>query len=110
MPFWDSGTLVHPVKVSRDPGSPPFHIESPCRHNISVCTNEFSIVDCEYGSTVVVVVLEIVRVPDFSGEWDDEKDDEEDKPKTLGVLPCQAKNTTNPRHRRFIVYYITIAV
>ena len=27
----DSGTSVHPVNVSWDPGEPPFQIESPCR-------------------------------------------------------------------------------
>ena len=36
-PMEERGMSVHPVKVSRDPGSLPFHKESPCRVRIRVC-------------------------------------------------------------------------
>lgn len=36
-PLEERGTSVHPVKVSCDPGEPPFQMESPCRQRSSVC-------------------------------------------------------------------------
>ena len=35
-PRGDNSTSVQPVKVSEKPGWPPFQMESPCRHRISV--------------------------------------------------------------------------
>ena len=35
-PMDESGTSVHPVNVSREPGALPFQRESPCRVRISV--------------------------------------------------------------------------
>jgi len=52
-PRGESGTSIHPVKVSRCPGCPPFQIESPWRHRIRVWLVVLVVCEVEEGGGVL---------------------------------------------------------